>query len=145
MAERLIDNIEPQKSESVYMGDPLNIKEWLIKNIDNAFKVWKKSPYASGMGYEEFTQTILPYLYPKAALDVSSEFISDRFYNILHSPDSFNIDRSVRRFNFYTYCADCFENGGKLLGNLGIYNIIQFYQFECSKQSEWTARVLKVG
>lgn len=143
IGNKLLKNINSLESSRVMESDlKIVTSSFLINHIDNAFKVWKKSPFARGLNYEEFAETILPYRYLNEPLDVSTEFCYNHFFNIIQSPDSFNITEAIRRFNFYTYCMDCYENGGRLLGNFGIYDILQFYQFNCDRHSEWTCKVL---
>ena len=143
IGNKLLKDITFIKSIPSIESDLNNITaSFLINHIDNAFKVWRKSPFVRTLNYNEFAETILPYRYGNEPLDTLTEFCYTHFFNIVHSPDSLNINEIVRRFNFYTYCMDCFENGGKQLGNFGIYDILQFYQFECNRHSEWTCKVL---
>jgi hypothetical protein len=143
IGENLLENINPEKPNKVLEQDLQYITaDYLISHIDNAFKVWRRSPFASRLSYKEFIETILPYRYRNEPLDISSELYFRHFYSVFHSPVSININETVRRFNFYTYCMDCYENEGKYLGDFGVYDILQFYQFECERHSIWSCKVL---
>lgn len=117
--------------------------DYLIDHIDNAFRMWKKSPLARNLSFKEFSETILPYRYFYEPLgDVKSSKWNNLFFDVFYPLDSLNIEEINRRFNFYTYALDCFENDGKLLGNYGFYDILQFYQFDCDRHAEWACKAL---
>jgi hypothetical protein len=143
ISDKLLEEVTNLEQKTGMFFDIENIKaDWLISHIDNAFKVWNESPYARNLSYNEFTQTLLPYRSFNEALDVSSEFCYNYFYDIIHSEDSLNLAEAIRRFNFYIFSIDCFEDEGRNLGNLGIYDVLQFYKYECDRHAEWTNRVL---
>ncbi|MBW7942258.1 MAG: hypothetical protein H3C64_07610 [Candidatus Kuenenia stuttgartiensis] len=116
---------------------------FLIDHIDNAFRVWKAAPLCKTLSFDEFKAVVLPYRSRFESIDLKSSDLFNLFNPILYSPDSLkSLPAIVRRFNFYTYCLDLFEEEGKYLGNLGFYDILQFYKFECGRHSDWTTRVL---
>ncbi|MDR3714112.1 MAG: hypothetical protein P4L51_14930 [Puia sp.] len=143
VADLLLKNIDTVVQERAIFEDLRSVHAaWLIDHIDNAFRVWKKSPYSRGMGFDEFSQTLLTYRSRNEALDQASGFYPGLFDKILFPGDSMDLSAAIRRLNFYMYCLDCFEDKGRHLGNLGFYDILQFYQYDCDRHSEWTARVL---
>lgn len=113
---------------------------WIIDHIDNAFKCWERSPYANRMNFNEFAETMLPYRYRNEMISMESSYINKVFSSVI-SLDN-NLSNIIYDLNAYTFYADCFENNGKKIGELGFYDIMQFYQFECGRHSEWMARAL---
>lgn len=115
--------------------------EWLIDHIDNAFVVWKESQFARNLTFAEFKNYILSYRCLYEYPDVKSSFLREKLKRVVANGNG-DIATTVRRLNFYMYCIDVFEDKGKRLGNLGFYDILQFYKFDCDRHSEWTVRVL---
>ncbi len=139
----LISKVHTNNQTNGVYPDLQNISSnWLIDHIDNAFSSWQKSPFARGLSFNEFANTLLTYRSMNESVDANSSFIHDGFYSIVHSKDVINIANSVRRLNFATYCLDIFEDNGHKLGNLGFYDILQFYKFDCDRHAQWTVRVL---
>lgn len=143
VGQQLLDNIDTLHQTVGTYPDLENItSDWLIDHIDNAFTSWQESPFARDLVFDEFANTLLTYRSMAEPVDKSSSFINKVFNKIIHSKDSLNIENVIRRLNFYTYCLDVFEDNGRNLGNLGFYDILQFYKFDCDRHAEWTVRVL---
>ena len=143
IGKELLFNIQTENQTNGIYPDLKNIScNWLIDHIDNAFSCWKKSPFARDLSYNEFNNTLLTYRSMNESVDTYSSYINNYFYGIVHSNDSLNLANTVRRLNFATYCLDVFEDNGHKIGNLGFYDILQFYKFDCDRHSEWTVRVL---
>ena len=69
--------------------------DYLIYNIDHAFKQWKTQPWAKHLSYEEFREWILPYKVTELQSldnwrDVLSEFYSDSISTITDPDDQRN-------------------------------------------------------
>ncbi|HUN01243.1 MAG TPA: hypothetical protein PLS00_00195 [Niabella sp.] len=139
---KAIDDSLNGKSEALSDAQFLS-SAFLIDHIDNAFRVWRSAPLCKTLSFEEFKAVVLPYRSRFESIDLKSSDLFNLFNSILYCPDSLkSLSTIVHRFNFYTYCLDLFEEEGKHLGNLGFYDILQFYKFECSRHCEWTTRVL---
>lgn len=89
---RVIDSLNkadnlPQKTPDVrYVNDAdLVTAEFLIKNIDNAFFVWKTMPWARKVSFKDFCEYILPYrTSPTYSLD-AREFFLKKYKHIRDS------------------------------------------------------------
>lgn len=146
IANRLMSEISFVQQPKAEFSDLRSIKsEWLINHIDNAFFNWRTSSYAKDLSFEEFLQTLLVYRFRNEALDVTSSFYNTHLKKVLRADSIPDLAGIIERFNRYTFYADCFEDNGKHLGNLGFYDILQFYKYECSRQSEWPARALNAN
>ncbi len=56
------DNLPQENPEVRYVNEAdLVTKEFLIKNIDDAFFVWKTMPWAKNVSFKDFCEYILPY------------------------------------------------------------------------------------
>ncbi|GAB1450734.1 hypothetical protein MASR2M47_07900 [Draconibacterium sp.] len=120
--------------------------DFLIDHIDIAFIVWKQSPLTRQLSFEEFKETILPYRYFNEPLnDEKSSTYTKLYSQIFQSSNPFDMSETNRRFNFYTYAMDCFEDDGKKLGNFGLYDILQFYKFDCDRHAEWACKALNLS
>lgn len=142
--DRLLENIQPAQPIETSSMDVNRIKsDWLIRHIENAFKMWKKSPFAKNMNFDEFSETLLSYRSLNEFIDM--DLPSDSCYNLFKDILKINnndIAKSIQSLNFYIYAADCLEDNGKNLGYLGFYDILQFYKYDCDRHSEWTVRIL---
>lgn len=65
--------------------------DYLIKNIDYAFKVWEKQPWGKHISFESFCQNILPYRIGNEPLEDWRELYCNYFQPIL---DSIQTDNS---------------------------------------------------
>lgn len=142
--DRLLDSIDLITSTDGFFLDAKQIKsEWLIRHIENAFKMWDISPFAKNMSFNEFAETLLSYRAVDEAVDwdLNSDSCSNIFGDILRIGDN-DLAQSIRNLNFYIYAADCLEDNGRNLGYLGFYDLLQFYKFDCDRHSEWTVRIL---
>ncbi len=145
-ADSLLGNISFVKQKEQALKDLHSLKaEWLIDHIDNAFDVWQKSYYAQNMPFEEFKETLLTYRSRNEALDVNSSWIKTIMWRVLKPDIPGDIHITTEQFNRYTFDTDCFEDDGRHLGNFGFYDILQFYQYECGRHSEWTVRALNAA
>ncbi|MCO5237804.1 MAG: hypothetical protein M9933_16210 [Chitinophagaceae bacterium] len=142
--DKLIENTNPAPSTEMYCMDARQLKaEWLIRHIENAFKMWGESPFAKNMNFDEFSETLLSYRSLNEAIDI--DLPSDSCYKIFQhivKIKNNDIARSIRNLNFYIYAADCLEDNGRNLGTLGFYDLLQFYKYDCDRHSEWTVRIL---
>lgn len=71
------DNLPQETPDVQYVNDAdLVTAEFLIKNIDNAFFVWKTMPWAKNVPFNEFCEYILPYrTSPTYSLDAREFFL----------------------------------------------------------------------
>lgn len=142
--DNLLQNISQVPTVEEYFIDARQIKsEWLIQHIENAFTMWGLSPYAKNMGFDEFAETLLSYRSLNEAIDMDlpPDFYYKNFQHIIRVNNN-DLATSIKNLNFYIYAADCFEDNGKNLGQLGFYDLLQFYKYDCDRHSEWTVRVL---
>lgn len=149
---RISDSVRDELLENIRLVPPVEEKfmdarqikaDWLIRHIENAFKMWKESPFAKNMHFDEFSETLLSYRSLNEAID--TDLPSDSCYKIFHNivkVSNNDIATTIKNLNFYIYAADCFEDNGRNLGCLGFYDILQFYKYDCDRHSEWTVRVL---
>lgn len=116
--------------------------EWLIDHIDNAFKAWRESPFASRLSFDEFKETLLPYRYRNEALDYTASEYRDLLYDVLNVKEASTTGDVVNRINTYSTAMSCLQKSDTLLGNLGPYDLLQFNLLGCDRHSDWTARAL---
>lgn len=141
--ELLVTNSINDSNENVTTEDLKNIHaEYLIDHIDNAFKLWKESPFTKRMNFKEFEQTLLPFRQNKEPIGDFSSLYRNLFYNILHSRDSSNLEEVVRRFTFYLYSVNIFKKDETQFGNAGLYDILQWESLKCGRRTQWSAKVL---
>ncbi len=140
-AVKVLETIDHLNGKSENLSDAqLLSSAFLIDHIDNAFRVWKSAPLCKDLSFDEFKEIVLPYRTRSESIDLNSSDLYNFFYPMLYRSDSLkSISTIVRRLNFYTYCLDLFEEEGKYLGNLGFFDILQFYKFECGRHSEWVS------
>lgn len=92
---RVIDSINkadhlPQKlPETRYVNDAeLVTADFIIKNVDNAFQVWRNMPWAKDVSFHDFCNYILPYrTSPTYSLD-AREFFMTKYKHITDSVKS---------------------------------------------------------
>ncbi|MFC4871192.1 hypothetical protein [Negadavirga shengliensis] len=143
IADSVLNNVISKRAHFEVLFDHQDIgRDWLIDHIDNAFYVWETSNFARDITFDEFKNTLLVYRFRNESIDVKSSFIRQKIFPVVNAGDLSDIECVIDLFNAYTFHLDLFENDGRDLGNLGFYDLLQFYQFECGRHSEWTARVL---
>lgn len=143
----LLTRIDTVNAEYGPFYDSDNIKaDWLIRHIENAFKMRQVSPFAKGMKFEEFCETLLSYRSFNEPLDLDfpSDSISKWLLPIIKSTKS-DIGEVIKKLNLYIYALDCFEDSGKNLGYLGFYDILQFYKYDCDRHAEWVVKILNAS
>ncbi|MDK9698754.1 MAG: transglutaminase-like domain-containing protein [bacterium] len=59
--------------------------EYLIKNVENAFKAWQSRPWAKQIPYEAFREYILPYRGSNEPIEEWREFFIDRYNELAKS------------------------------------------------------------
>ncbi len=87
-----IDSIQVEKWEkySAAMMDKeydihVMTADYLIRNIDQAFEVWKKRPWNKGLSFDEFCELILPYRVGDETLEDWRGIYSKRYSFLLDS------------------------------------------------------------
>lgn len=138
-----LSSTKTELNEGRYPSEDLSTmkSDWLIDHIDNAFVVWKKSKYARALSFYEFKNYILPYRCLYEFPSMKSGAIRNKLEKVIINGEG-DIAAAIKRLNFYMYCVDVFEDRGSKLGNLGFYDILQFYKYDCDRHSEWTVRAL---
>jgi hypothetical protein len=83
-----LDKLESERGEVAYKKkdefvDLENIKaEFLINQIDYAFKAWRELPWAKTVTFEDFKEYILPYRGSNEPLEPWREFFHEKYHGI---------------------------------------------------------------
>ncbi|GAB6008839.1 hypothetical protein [Dysgonomonas reticulitermitis] len=93
LLEEKYGQLEDSKFEKIYDIDVITA-EYLIKNIEFAFKVWLEAPWGEHISFERFCEEILPYRVDNEPLEDWRELFYNTFQPILES--HLKIDNSVR-------------------------------------------------
>jgi hypothetical protein len=116
--------------------------EWLIDYIDNAFKAWYESPFASRLTFNEFKETLLPYRYRNEALDYTASEYRELLSGVLKVKEASSVGDVVNRINTYSTAMSCLQKSDTLSDNLGPYDVLKFNLLGCDRHSDWTAHAL---
>lgn len=150
LSENIANRLTSDKQKSIfsmatdYDVDSIDPK-FLLNHIDNAFENWNKSKIANGLSWKEFYETLLSYRFRNEVVDIESSQLADILEPVIRSRVESNVEQIVNDLNSYLFYIDCFENRKSRLGYLGFFDALQFYNFECGRHSEWTARALNAS
>jgi len=112
--------------------------DYLIKNIDNAFELWKDRLWAKHLNFDEFCEYILPYkvvelqqldhwkdtLRGKFCENLSNEPLNDQYaYSAFHAALSINKELKEKASSFNSYNLIHY-NGYKLLNSSTLYKML---------------------
>lgn len=76
--------------------------DFLIPHIDNAFRVWKESPFARHLSFEEFCEYILPYRSVNGVVcSENGQFLRERFGKQLFRSTEKTLRSYLTRYNHY--------------------------------------------
>lgn len=130
---------------------PIPIKEhdtkkinwkFLIDHIDNAFTVWRKSPFAKNLSFDEFKEYILPYTsIDNLGVNVSGKCLNQAFQNILMKDSSYS--RTVQNYNnFISYAKKIRKNTSEYpYGN--IYDLFCENGTDCVGSAGYACNILR--
>jgi len=93
-------NLPQYNPNALYVNDAQLISaDFLIKNIDNAFYVWRNMPWAKTISFEDFCEYILPYRCSDTySLNARTYFLAKYKYlidSVKHSDNSFTAGRFI--------------------------------------------------
>ena len=82
--EREYGIINPDEFEIIYDSHQITA-DFLINNIDWAFKVWEEKPWNKNLSFEDFCETILPYRIDTEPLEYWREYYYTTYQPVLDS------------------------------------------------------------
>lgn len=90
---------KPALTHATYTNELLSVSaDFLIRNIDSAFYVWKNMPWAKGVSFDDFCEYILPY----RCTSTYSADIRDFFLNKYRTlPDSIRKEENMFKVGKY--------------------------------------------
>ena len=112
--------------------DPRHVNsDFLISHIENAFRVWKESPYASYLPFEQFKEMILPYRAMTGyAFYENGKKLNDIFSKHLNTSDEKTYSRYMSRYTLYTNTIhQMFTLPHQQ--HVGLYDLFLGYQVDC--------------
>ena len=134
IARKLVNAIPPDTPVIVkgIFPDPRNISSaFLISHIENAFHVWRNSPYASYLSFEQFKEMILPY---RAVTGYSfyenGTRANNMFRQFLNRSDEKTYKKFINRYTHYTYAVrTMFYIPQKQ--HVGLYDLFLGSKYDC--------------
>lgn len=121
VAESRLDT--PVIHRGYYPDAEVLTSDFIISHIDHAFRMWKESPYAAQLSYDDFLEYILPYraLYAYPFFE-NGAYIYRLFGKILNKTTSANYRGIMCRYNHYVLSlAEMFGHQG--FPPIGIYDL----------------------
>ena len=105
---------------------------FLVRHIENAFKVWHESPHASSLPFDQFKELILPYRaitgYP---FFENGKRLNDMFKKWLDRSSSKNINGFILRYSHYKdFIRMSFMNDTQKQ-HVGIYDLFLGFKGDC--------------
>lgn len=106
--------------------------EFLISHIENAFRNWEKSPYASHLTFEQFKEMILPY---RAITGYSfydnGKKLNDIFSKHINTSDEKTYKRYIDRYNLYKDAVRQMLPYYAQYQNIGLYDLFIGQKYDC--------------
>lgn len=92
--DTLLRNIDVKKIK-VYPDIETITSDYLIHNIDDAFKAWETYPWCKDMSFDDFCEYVLPYRLGTCPLEEWRPLMRDRFGAIVDSLSMLNVEDTV--------------------------------------------------
>lgn len=118
--------------------------EFLIKHIDNAFKVWRHSKFAQHLTFEEFKEYILPYTpLQYYGFINSSKLLNDIFAPMLSVDSATTLTGCVERYNNTIDILRALNGKNRRTQAAGIYDLYVQGTHECTDIAVWNCNIMR--
>ena len=118
--------------------------DFLIPHIDNAFRVWKESPFAHHLSFEEFCEYILPYRSVNGVVcSENGQFLRERFGKQLFRSTKKTLRNYLTRYNHYVNHIWLCSRQIRLPESTGIFDLFFTNFFDCVTLSNNECNVLR--
>ncbi|WP_065220147.1 MULTISPECIES: hypothetical protein [Butyricimonas] len=118
--------------------------DFLIPHIDNAFRVWKESPFARHLSFEEFCEYILPYRSVNGVVcSENGQFLRERFGKHLFRSTGKTLRSYLTRYNRYINHVWLCSRHIRLPESTGIFDVFFTNFIDCVTLSNNECNVLR--
>lgn len=134
---------EPVITDGVSDIEKVNA-EFLIDNIETAFKMWRQLQFLKDMSFDEFKEFVLPYRTTNECLLYKRSELYNRYYPLLSQEGMKDIRVPIERFKAFTFRQKRISNSTKLTYNVGLYDLYLWtIEFDCHNLTTWTTNIFR--
>ena len=138
---RQVASVFPPDTPTIVKGtfpDPRCISSaFLISHIENAFRAWHTSPYASYLTFEQFKEMILPYRavtgYP---FYENGQRLNDMFRKHLDQSDEKTYAKIINRYNLYKNGIHQMFPYYRQIQHVGTYDMFIGQNYDCISMAD---------
>lgn len=117
---------------------------FLIRHIDHAFKVWKSSPFARGLTFDEFKEYILPYRSIEGyGFNMTGRKYAKLFAGYVRSDTATHVRDAVQGYNQAIYWLRGMNGETKRKGRGGIYDLYTHGKHDCVDVASYGCNILR--
>ncbi|NDV81880.1 hypothetical protein D0T87_07755 [Bacteroides sp. 51] len=116
--------------------------DYLIRNIDQAFQLWKENPYARKLNFDDFKEFILPYRTTDETIS-DKRTLSDIFYKQIYADEIGTVYDRIERYKSYLDKTRwlCYHNNRD--NHVGVFDLFINFKSNCHNTATWTTNVLR--
>lgn len=118
--------------------------DFLIDNIETAFKMWHSSPLLKDISFDEFKESILPYRTTDEPLLYKKSELQKKFYSVLSMEGMNKITVPIERYKMYILKQQRISYYTDRKNNLELYDLfLPSTEFNCHNQVTWTSNIFR--
>lgn len=117
---------------------------FLIRQIDHAFKVWKRSPFARDLSFDEFKEYILPYRSIEGyGFNMTGRKYGELFDKYVRSDTASSVCNAIQAYNQAIYWLRGMNGNTKREGKGGIYDLYTHGKHDCVDVASYGCNILR--
>ena len=118
--------------------------DFLIRHIDNAFKVWRTNKFAMGLSFDEFKEYILPYTSLRSYGFLNSgDRLNGIFAPLLNLDSAATLTEIIRRYNRTIGNLRSLNGKNRRKSVAGLYDMYIHGAHECTDIAVWGCNILR--
>lgn len=117
---------------------------FLVRHIDHAFKVWRSSPFARKLSFDEFKEYILPYRAIEGyGFNMTGKKYGELFEKYVRSDTASTVRNAVQAYNQAIYWLRGMNGNTKRERKGGIYDLYTHGKHDCVDVASYGCNILR--
>lgn len=117
---------------------------FLIRHIDHAFKVWRSSPFARDLSFDDFKEYILPYRAIEGyGFNMTGRKYGELFDKYVRSDTASSVRNAIQAYNQAIYWLRGMNGNTKREGKGGIYDLYTHGKHDCVDVASYGCNILR--